>query len=119
MRIVVAMDGSEATAWMDSLRPALPPFQRAARDGRSPRFRHGEGEDLGMRAREVAMATPGSGMCSLFRPAQADWIYPVAGYCEGAPAGLMIPSIDEYRRWCSTAAHAACPIHQLRLVACP
>jgi hypothetical protein len=49
--------------------------------------------------------------CPYFQPAQADWIYPVSGYCRGLPQGLlMIPSIEEYRSLCSTAQHTMCPI---------
>ena len=70
-----------------------------------------------MRAREVVRATPGSGMCPFLRPAHANWIHRIAGYCEAAPDGLMIPSIEEYRKWCCTAAHTACPIHRSRRAA--
>jgi len=49
--------------------------------------------------------------CPYFQPAQADWIYPVPGYCRGLPQGLlMIPSIEEYRALCSTAQHTTCLI---------
>jgi hypothetical protein len=53
--------------------------------------------------------------CPYFQPAQADWIYPVSGYCRGLPQGLlMIPSIEEYRALCSTAQHTTCLIHRGR-----
>ncbi len=51
--------------------------------------------------------------CPFLRPAQADWIYPVEGYCEGLPRGLlMIPTAHEYQTLCSTAGHTACPIYR-------
>jgi len=49
--------------------------------------------------------------CPYFQPAQADWLYPVSGYCRGL---LMIPSIEEYRALCSTAQHATCLIYRGR-----
>jgi len=52
-------------------------------------------------------------VCPFLQPAQADWIYPVAGYCRGLPQGLlMIPTVDEYRTLCSTEGHRACPIYR-------
>ncbi len=53
--------------------------------------------------------------CPYFQPAQADWIYPVPGYCRGLPQGLlMIPSMEEYRALCSTAQHTTCFICRAR-----
>jgi len=53
--------------------------------------------------------------CPYFQPAQADWIYPVSGYCRGLPQGFrMIPSIEEYRVLCSTAQHTTCLIYRCR-----
>jgi hypothetical protein len=53
--------------------------------------------------------------CPYFQPAQADWIYPVSGYCRGLPQGLlMIPSIEEYRALCSTAQYSTCLIYRGR-----
>jgi hypothetical protein len=47
-------------------------------------------------------------VCPYFQPAEADWIYPVSGYCRGLPQGLlMIPSIEEYRTLCSTGGHGS------------
>jgi hypothetical protein len=51
--------------------------------------------------------------CPLLKPAEADWRYPVAGYCRGLGA-LMIPSVEEYRTWCSTEEYPACPIYRER-----
>jgi hypothetical protein len=54
-------------------------------------------------------------VCPYFQPAEADWIYPVSGYCRGLPQGFrMIPTIEEYRTLCSTGQHAACLIHRCR-----
>ena len=54
--------------------------------------------------------------CPFLRPAQAEWIYPVQGFCRGLPRGLlMIPSVEEYRTRCSTEAYAACPIYRARM----
>ena len=51
--------------------------------------------------------------CPHFRRAETRWNYPTAGYCTGLPGGLlMIPTVEEQRSLCSTAGHAACPIHQ-------
>jgi hypothetical protein len=53
--------------------------------------------------------------CPYFQPAQADWIYPVSGYCRGHPQGLlMIPSIEEYRVLCSTGQHTTCLVYRCR-----
>lgn len=53
--------------------------------------------------------------CPYFQPAQADWIYPVSGYCRGLPQGfLMIPTIEEHRTLCSTAQHTTCLIYRGR-----
>ncbi len=48
--------------------------------------------------------------CPQLRPAQADWLYPVEGYCVlGHWPGYMIPSIAEYRERCTTARFVECP----------
>ena len=63
-------------------------------------------------ARRVAR---GFSPCPFLEPARPDWIYPVAGYCRGVRRGwLMLPSVDEYRTWCSTPDHPACPIFRAR-----
>jgi hypothetical protein len=55
-------------------------------------------------------------LCPLLRPARAEWIYPVQGFCRGLPRGLlMIPSVEEYRTRCSTEAYTACPIYRSRM----
>jgi hypothetical protein len=52
-------------------------------------------------------------MCRYFRPADAGSRYPVGGVCKGLPGVLpMIPTVEEYRTWCSTPNHAACPIYR-------
>jgi hypothetical protein len=53
--------------------------------------------------------------CPHFQRAQADWLYPVSGYCRGLPQGvLMIPSMEEYRTLCATAQHTTCLIYRGR-----
>jgi hypothetical protein len=53
-------------------------------------------------------------VCPQFRPVSAKWIYPVEGYCvlAGASGQLMIPSIEEYREFCTAGRSAACPWFQ-------
>jgi hypothetical protein len=50
-------------------------------------------------------------MCPMLRPVQAGPLYPVQGYCVlgCSPVGLMIPSIAEFREFCSGPGFAACP----------
>ncbi len=52
--------------------------------------------------------------CPQFRPVTARWVYPVEGYCVlgAAPGRFMIPSIEEYREFCTTGQSAACPWFQ-------
>lgn len=49
--------------------------------------------------------------CSQMRPARAEWLYPVEGYCilSRAAAWLMIPSIEEFRQYCTTPRFRECP----------
>jgi hypothetical protein len=49
--------------------------------------------------------------CPQLRPAFAEWLYPVEGYCvlQQSPACLMIPSIEEFRLYCSTPRFHQCP----------
>jgi hypothetical protein len=55
----------------------------------------------------------GEARCPFLEPARDDWLYPVTGYCRGLPQGaLMIPTLFEYRTWCATDGHTACPIYQ-------
>jgi RNA polymerase-binding transcription factor DksA len=55
----------------------------------------------------------GETRCPFLEPARDDWVYPVTGYCRGLPQGaLMIPTLFEYRTWCATDGHTACPIYQ-------
>jgi len=76
-----------------------------------------------MCAREMAAQEPsrpagrfqevGEPVCSFFRKAAADWLYPVTGYCRGRPDGkLMIPSIREYRECCTTKDFLSCETYQ-------
>jgi len=49
-------------------------------------------------------------LCPQLRPATAQWLYPVEGYCtlEHIPGGLMIPSIEEYRTYCTSSRFHEC-----------
>ena len=49
--------------------------------------------------------------CPQFQAARADWIYPVEGYClqTASPSRLMIPSIAEFHRFCTSGGFALCP----------
>ena len=69
-----------------------------------------------MNANTPQNAKPNQPSCPFLRPTQADWIYPVQGFCRGLPRGLlMIPSVEEYQTRCSTQAHTACPIYRYRM----
>lgn len=50
-------------------------------------------------------------VCPQMRKASAEWLYPVEGYCvlERSPGWLMIPSIEEYRSYCTTPRFHECP----------
>lgn len=52
---------------------------------------------------------PGEPICPFFKKACADWLYPVTDYCLGRLNGkLMIPSIAEYREFCTTEHYRSC-----------
>ena len=50
-------------------------------------------------------------ICPMLRPVQAGPLYPVQGYCilGRSSGGFMIPSIAEFREFCSGSGFAACP----------
>jgi hypothetical protein len=50
-------------------------------------------------------------MCPMLRLVPAGHMYPVRGYCVvgRSPGGFMIPSIAEFREFCSGPGFAACP----------
>ncbi|GEM_PF-5553344 len=51
----------------------------------------------------------GEPICPFFKKAGADWLYPVTGYCRGRLNGkLMIPSVAEYREFCTTELYRSC-----------
>ncbi len=51
----------------------------------------------------------GEPICPFFKKATADWLYPVTGYCRGRPDGMLfIPSIAEYRDFCTTERFRLC-----------
>ncbi|MDD5558179.1 hypothetical protein [Candidatus Methylomirabilis sp.] len=51
----------------------------------------------------------GEPICPFFARAGTDWLYPVTGYCRGRPDGkLMIPSVAEYRDFCTTERYRSC-----------
>ena len=79
-----------------------------------PAGRHSEEESMGdeAHARELAgsLREVPRHRCPQMRPACAEWLYPVEGYCvlKWTPAWLMIPSIEEFRQYC-TARFRQCP----------
>ncbi len=55
----------------------------------------------------------GDPTCPFFKKAIVDWLYPVTGYCRGRTNGkLMIPSIADYRRLCTTEQYRSCETFQ-------
>ena len=48
--------------------------------------------------------------CPQLRLTSTEWLYPVEGYCilERSAGRLMIPSIEEYRNYCTTARFHEC-----------
>jgi len=57
----------------------------------------------------VKFQGPGEPVCPFFKQVAADWLYPVTGYCRGRKDGkLMIPSISEYRTFCTTDRFRLC-----------
>lgn len=62
--------------------------------------------ELAERLREVRLPA-----CPQMRPACVERLYPVQGYCvlSQAPAWFMIPSIEEFRHYCTTPRFRQCP----------
>ena len=50
-------------------------------------------------------------LCPQFRSYNLERLYPVQGHCalSGFPGRLMIPSIEEYRTYCTRVAFVLCP----------
>lgn len=61
---------------------------------------------LAERLREVRLPA-----CPQMRPACVERLYPVQGYCvlSQVPAWFMIPSIAEFRDYCTTPRFRQCP----------
>lgn len=58
---------------------------------------------------------PGGACCPFLEPAQHGRIHAIGGYCGAVCDGILkVPTLDEYRRWCSTADHPACPLYRAR-----
>ena len=57
------------------------------------------------------LQTVSARVCPMFRSVRAGSLYPVQGYCllDRSPGGFMIPSIAEFREFCTTSGFAACP----------
>lgn len=49
-------------------------------------------------------------LCPQFRECDVERLYPVQGYCALAqsPAWFMVPSIEEFREYCTTSRFAQC-----------
>ncbi len=55
----------------------------------------------------------GEPICPFFKKAIVDRLYPVTGYCRGRTDGkLLIPSIADYRRLCTTEQYRSCETFQ-------
>ncbi len=68
-----------------------------------------------METTDFEAAATGPGCCPYFEASRPDCLYPLRGYCRGLPQGLlMIPSVEEYRTFCSTRQHTACLIYRYR-----
>ncbi|MBI5166755.1 MAG: hypothetical protein HY998_03290 [candidate division NC10 bacterium] len=53
--------------------------------------------------------------CPYLKKVECDWLYPVEGYCEGYGGGkLRIPSIAEYREFCTSGRHTQCQTYVFR-----
>ena len=80
-----------------------------------PAGRHAEEESMSdetyVRQLAASLREVRSPACPQLRPASAEWLYPVEGYCvlQRSPACLMIPSIEEFRQCCSTPRFHQCP----------
>ena len=50
-------------------------------------------------------------LCPQFRSYSLERLYPVQGHCalSGFPGWFMIPSIEEYRTYCTRVAFVLCP----------
>jgi hypothetical protein len=48
--------------------------------------------------------------CPQLRSCTSDWLYPVGGVCIlSYPPGYMLPSIEEFRTYCTTRCFEECP----------
>jgi hypothetical protein len=53
--------------------------------------------------------------CPFIHLVDGKWGYHTLGCCTGLPHGLlMIPTVEEYRSRCCTAAHVLCPVYRSR-----
>ncbi len=54
--------------------------------------------------------------CPQFLALRDDGAYPILGYCalSAAPGALMIPSVEEFRTFCTTDAFRHCPWWEAR-----
>ncbi len=69
------------------------------------------GEEEHVRQLEERRHMQPASRCPQFRATRADWVYPVEGYClqTASPGQLMIPSIAEFNRFCTTGGFLLCP----------
>jgi hypothetical protein len=72
---------------------------------------HPEGSDeVYARALAVSLRADPRPRCPQLRACRVERLYPVQGYCMLAesPGWFMIPSIEEYREYCTTLRHGDC-----------
>jgi hypothetical protein len=54
--------------------------------------------------------------CPFVLRTRLDSGYSSVAFCRGTPnCRPMIPSVEEYRKWCSMEEHVCCPIFRFRL----
>jgi hypothetical protein len=53
--------------------------------------------------------------CPFIRPAAAEWLWPVEGFCRGRSDGrLMVPPVPHYLHLCITENHQLCEVFRAR-----
>lgn len=60
-------------------------------------------------------SSPVADRCPFLKPAVADWLWPVEGFCRARLDGrLMVPPVPHYLHLCTTAEHHLCEVFRAR-----
>ena len=60
-------------------------------------------------------SSPVMDRCPFLKPAMADWLWPVEGFCRARLDGrLMVPPVPHYLHLCTTTEHHLCEVFRAR-----